>query len=82
VQVVVVRSGVSERNGDELRGIVGLHSHEHGMLAILLGLAHGFANILRGSDFGPSDLKDNVATLEAMLGHNSVGIDLSHHHAI
>ena len=73
--------GASERNGDELRRIVGFHSHEHRMLAILLGLADGFAYIRRGSDLGPADLKDDVATLEPMLGGKSVGIDLSDHHA-
>ena len=81
-RVVVLRSGVSERNGHELRRIVGLHPHEHAMLAILLGLAHGFADIRHGSDLGPADLKDDVTTLEAMLGRNAVGIDLSHHHAV
>ena len=74
-------SGASERNRDELCLIVGLHPHEHGMLAILLGLADGFAHILWGSDFGAANFKDDVAALESMLGRNSVGIDLCDHHA-
>jgi hypothetical protein len=56
VQVVVLRSGVSEGNGHELRRVVGLHPHEHGTLAVLLRFAHGFADILWGSDLGPADL--------------------------
>ena len=51
------------------------------MLAILLGLAESFAHIRRGSDLGPTDLKDDVATLEPMLGGDSVGIDVCHYHA-
>src|SRR5262249_1399272 len=61
--------------------IVGLHPHEHGMLAILLCLAHGFTHTLWSSDLRAADLKDDVATFEAMLGGDSVGIDLCHHHA-
>ena len=38
------------------------------MLAILLGLAESFAHIRQGSDLGPTDLKDDFATLEPMLG--------------
>src|SRR6516225_7221548 len=74
-------SGASERNRDELCLIVGLHPHEHGMLAILLGVAESFAHILWGSDLGAANLKDDVAALESVLGRNSVGINLSHHHA-
>ena len=51
------------------------------MLAILLGVADGFAHIRRSSNLSPAYFKDDVATLEPMLGRNSVGIDLSHHHA-
>src|ERR1700746_2681464 len=61
-------SGASERNRDEPGRTVGLQPHEHGMLAILLGLAESFAHILWGSDLGAANFKDDVAALESMLG--------------
>src|SRR5262249_6151129 len=61
------RSGASERNGDELRRIVGLPPHKNGMFATLPGLADGFAHLRRSGDLGAANLKNDVAALESVL---------------
>src|SRR5215467_14735661 len=74
------RSGASDRDGDELRPIIRPQPHQHGALAILMGLADGIAHVRRGRNFLPADIEDDVAVLEAVLGGKSIGVDLGHNH--
>src|SRR5262249_30140633 len=52
----------------------------HGALAILMGVADGIAHVRRGRNFLPTDIEDNVAGLEAVLGGKTIVDDLGHNH--
>jgi exodeoxyribonuclease V alpha subunit len=54
-------------DGDELRRIIGLHPHQNGMFATLLGLADGFAHLLWIGDLRAANLKNDVAALKTVL---------------
>ena len=68
-------SGVRERYGDEFRLIVGLHSHDHCMLAALLRVADGSAHIRSISNFASTDFEDDVAGLQSLLGRRSIAVN-------
>jgi hypothetical protein len=76
------RSGAVDSNGDELRRVVRLQPHQHGALALLVGVRNCIANIERARNLLAADIEDDIAGLEPMLGSKSVRIDVGDHDAI
>src|SRR6266567_1197337 len=74
------RSGASDWDGDELRHVIRLQPHQHGALAIVIGVAYGIAHVSRGRNCFPTDIEDDVAALEIAFGGKFIRVDLGHDH--
>src|SRR6516162_7006734 len=75
------RSSLAEPQRNELRRVARLHPHEDRTLAVLLRVLERTADVGRIGNLLAADLENDVAGLDALVGGNSVGIDLGNHHA-
>src|SRR5262249_8895121 len=66
------RSGLADRERDELGLIAGFHPHQDGVLACVLRLLQRLAHIGGGGHGLAADVEDHVAGTEAALGGGSV----------
>src|SRR5499427_3555480 len=75
------RSRVVQRNRDELSAIAGLHSHQHGMFALVTQLCELLANVRRRRHRVTGNIEDHVAFLHAAACRWSIGVDRRHRNA-
>src|SRR5262249_25868061 len=75
------RSRVAQRNRDELSAIAGLHSHQHGMFALVTQLCELLANVRRRRHRVTGNIEDHVAFLHAAACRRSIGVDRRHGNA-
>src|SRR5262249_47897307 len=78
----ILGSGFAERHSDEPRPVARLHPHQDRALAVLLRVLESAAHVRWIGNFLAADLENDVAGFDALLGGESVWIDLRHHHAV
>src|SRR5262249_2913067 len=71
-----IRTSLAEPQRNELRRVARLHPHEDRTLAVLLRVLERTADVGRIGNLLAADLENDVAGLDALVGGNSVGIDL------